>query len=677
MLPIKNLVGKLHFTDDELARTDKALEGLAMPAFGNIGNALAQELSAEQVRDKYYADHEDELIRSQALIRGLLARRAAKQRKELYNNALEQGLRKFQVQAKGAVQRLQKQRKIDELKRNEATWIKLQAQIRGTMARRAFIKRRAWFRENEDKIILLQSVIRAKLANEAYKRLTLGGQPNVSVLRNFVNLLINADNDMEELELERLRQLVVKRIRENNMSEAALAELDIKIALLVKNRISLDEVVKAHRKTQRSAKDETAASTGPTLNLKALDKESRHKLLCYQQLFYMLQTQPTYLAKMLYNLNKSSMSEKTKKFMETVVLTLFGFAQNAREEYLLLKLFNTAIGEELIDANELGDFMRGNPVFVKLVVHYNRGAKERKYLRDLLQPLIKRILEDHTLDLETDPMIIYKASIKEEESRTGEKSTRPYEVNREEALNDPGTRSTFIKRLQQLRNSTEQFLDAIQAALPGMPYGIRYIAKALKQALQIKFPHENENAIMRVVGHLVYYRYMNPAIVAPEAFDVIETLINPVQRKNLAEISKMLNQVSVGKLFADENMYLQPLNDYVAAASGKFAKYFKDVTQVDEPEVQFGIDEYNDLAKTQKPIIYISSNEIFSVHSIIEENIDAIAPNQDDNIRIILKDLGKAPVLDEDQKTSQGNEISLTLINRFAEVKGKPNCVQR
>ena len=41
---------------------------------------------------------------------------------------------------------------------------------------------------------------------------------------------------------------------------------------------------------------------------------------------------------------------------------------------------------------------------------------------------------------------------------------------------------------------------------------------------------------MKIVGNLVYYRYLNPAIVAPESFDVIDTLISPAQRRNLAEV---------------------------------------------------------------------------------------------------------------------------------------------
>lgn len=63
----------------------------------------------------------------------------------------------------------------------------------------------------------------------------------------------------------------------------------------------------------------------------------------YQHLFYALQTNPTYLSKLLFLLPQS----KTNKFLQNVILTLFNFGSNIREEYLLLKLFGSALKEEI------------------------------------------------------------------------------------------------------------------------------------------------------------------------------------------------------------------------------------------------------------------------------------------------------------------------------------------
>ena len=80
-----------------------------------------------------------------------------------------------------------------------------------------------------------------------------------------------------------------------------------------------------------------------TSGLKALKKESRQKLDAYQHLFYLLQTNPEYLAKLIFVMPQSN----TNRFMESVILTLYNFGANAREEFLLLNLFKTALEEEV------------------------------------------------------------------------------------------------------------------------------------------------------------------------------------------------------------------------------------------------------------------------------------------------------------------------------------------
>ena len=51
---------------------------------------------------------------------------------------------------------------------------------------------------------------------------------------------------------------------------------------------------------------------------------------------------------------------------------------------------------------------------------------------------------------------------------------------------------------------------------------MRYIAMQLRLLLHKKFPEAPEEDILKVIGNLLYYRYMNPAIVAPDAFDVVD-----------------------------------------------------------------------------------------------------------------------------------------------------------
>lgn len=96
------------------------------------------------------------------------------------------------------------------------------------------------------------------------------------------------------------------------------------------------DVVKQNRKLNIS-------SESYMKGLKALSKESHERLEAYQHLFYLLQTNPTYLAKLIFEMPQS----RTTKFMEAVIFSLFNYGSNQREEYLLLKLFKTALEEEI------------------------------------------------------------------------------------------------------------------------------------------------------------------------------------------------------------------------------------------------------------------------------------------------------------------------------------------
>lgn len=61
---------------------------------------------------------------------------------------------------------------------------------------------------------------------------------------------------------------------------------------------------------------------------------------------------------------------------------------------------------------------------------------------------------------------------------------------------------------------------------------------------------------------------------APEQYDVIDAIVLPVQRKNLAEIAKMLQQISSGKVFDDNDLFLAPLNDFVLESAQVFSDWF-------------------------------------------------------------------------------------------------------
>lgn len=68
-----------------------------------------------------------------------------------------------------------------------------------------------------------------------------------------------------------------------------------------------------------------------------------------------------------------------------------------------------------------------------------------------------------------------------------------------------------------------------------------------------------------------------------------------------------------------------------------------------------------ELTQKTKPVIIISLHEIAQTHRFLLQNIDKLAKDKEDPLRLILADLGEAPeVSKEDDR-----EIQLTLTNRF------------
>ena len=132
-----------------------------------------------------------------------------------------------------------------------------------------------------------------------------------------------------------------------------------------------------------------------------------------------------------------------------------------------------------------------------------------------------------------------------------------------------------------------------------MPFGVRYVAREIFRALRARFPQESEENVLRVAGHVVYYRFLQPAILcvllllprapcpcpdltaktsysAPETYDIVEGVVPPIQRQNLGEVGKLLHQISIGRLFEQDQAHLQPMNEFVASSWGSFRQWLCD-----------------------------------------------------------------------------------------------------
>ncbi|NWZ86629.1 IQGA1 protein, partial [Poecile atricapillus] len=638
-------------------------------------------VTAAYNREQLWLANENLIMKLQACCRGYLVRQEFNSRMNFLKKQVP-AITCIQSQWRGYKQRKAYQIRLDYLRAQKDQVIKIQSMTRMYQARRRYRDRLQYFRNHINDVVKIQAFIRANKAREDYKTLINAENPPMAVVRKFVHLLDQSDQDFqEELELMKLREEVVTLIRSNQQLENDLNLMDIKIGLLVKNKITLQDVVSHSKKLTKKNKEQL--SDMMMLNkqrggLKALSKEKREKLEAYQHLFYLLQTNPTYLAKLIFQMPQN----KSTKFMDSVIFTLYNYASNQREEYLLLRLFQTALQEEIKSkVDQIHEIVTGNPTVIKMVVSFNRGARGQNALRQILAPVVKEIIDDKSLNIKTDPVDIYKSWVNQMESQTGEASKLPYDVTPEQALSHEEVRTRLDASIRNMRTVTDKFLSAITSSVDKIPYGMRFIAKVLKDSLHEKFPDAGEDELLKIVGNILYYRYMNPAIVAPDAFDIIDLSaggqLTTDQRRNLGSIAKMLQHAASNKMFMGDNAHLSIINEYLLQSYQKFRRFFQAACEVPELQDKFNIDEYSDVVTLTKPVIYISIGEIINTHTLLLDHQDAIAPEHNDPIHELLDDLGEVPTIESLIGEGSGNvndpnremlaktEVSLTLTNKF------------
>ncbi|XP_065671327.1 ras GTPase-activating-like protein IQGAP1 isoform X1 [Hydra vulgaris] len=660
----------------------------SLPPNFQFGIGYLNKDEIQDILSKITANHDHELflhanepsaVKIQAAFRGYKAKKEYRERKNFVQKQLP-AIVKIQATWKSYQAKKAYQDRLAQLHSNEDAVIKIQATARMFLAKKKYNDRLKYFKDHIKEVVQIQSFLRANLAHHDYKMLSKP-QPPVKSVRKFLHLLEHDHIDFqEELELQKLKAQVVTEIRSLSQLENDLNTMDIKIGLLVRNRITLQDVVMHNKKLKKDRSDALTA-TQATQGIKGLSREKREQLEAYQHLFYLLQTNPNYLARLIFKMPQI----KTTKFMESVILTLYNYAANAREEYLLLKMFETALREEIGDKiDQIVEIVTGNPTVIKMIVHFNRGSKGQTSLRDILSPLVKEVITDKNLVINTNPTEVYKQWINQMESETGKPSELPYDVDNEFAMKQPEVARRIEASVKALEVASDKFLNHFIKSIDKIPYGMRYIAMTLKESLREKFPNAKDDEILKVVGNLIYYRYMNPAIVAPDAFDIVDIAIDKGlsqdQRRNLGLIAKVLQYAASNKMFDLENAHMSSLNPYISESFARLKKFFTDASTVEDAESHFNIDQYSDVTMVTKPVVYMTVQEIIDTHQLLSEHVHEITSDEHDPLKELLDDLGDVPTVEEvvgipksDVKEEQEQqiakmaqtEISLTLTNKF------------
>lgn len=604
----------------------------------------------------------------QSHCRGALARRSIRERTRQVRMASDAIIR-VQSAFRGVYERFKIGCTYDDLDQEIVGIVGLQARIRGYLIRSQVEYAICRWYANEHKIIKVQSMWRTKCQNMAYNSLIADPNPSLSTIKHFVHLLNDNEADyQEEINIELTRKRLAEQVKSNEQLEQYIDQMDTKIALLLKNKISLDEVLQHRRESapgllrrtssaarlRQSREESNATRLGQkSFDLKALNKNSRQRLELYQGLFYILQTQPQYLAKfMFYMSHNTNMSDRDAKATSDIILTVFGNLSEDREEYFFLQLMSKALYIEMDNASDPPSFLRNSNTLVwRMYNGLHRRRSVGKVLRQVFSDSVNHAISVNPADLESDPTIIYNYLHGQVEYNS--------HISPEVAIKDPDTRSKFVANLQLLRELVVSFMDALESNVELMPYHVRYLAHQVYMHGSRRYDNIVNFNPLTLVGHLFINQFLNPSLLAADNYGLTETALNINQMKNIDLVILILDYASRFSVFGLDQPYLQPLNEFVSQCGERMMLIFKRLVDIPDLQTKFGLSNFDDMKNHQRPVLSIKTEDILKVHSLVFENMEHLADGSDNCIRPVLRQLGPLP----------NNARDILDIAKFAQVR--------
>jgi len=411
-----------------------------------------------------------------------------------------------------------------------------------------------------------------------------------------------------------VRRRIGSTSRANFLLERQLGEIDEKIALLLKNRLSLEEAQKA---VSSNTKDADAPQ----------DETLPHNLrIKYEDLLYYLQSQPVYLAKMASR--QMLTARETPGFVQCVVFDLFGDQYDAREERLLLNCFRYALVHEIEQAESHTTLLRNNtPVTLMLSAYATRG-QGISVLRTVLEGPLRQVLDNPLLNLELHPTKVYNQLRADFEVETGQ--ARPdmaEQVTDEQAAAHPEVVQEVAQRLAKLAALTQAIVDNMVNSVQELPYGMRWICKCLGALCKKRFPEADRYQIGSLIGGYVNLRFFTPRVVNP---DFIPSYQKPNSRskRNLVLVAKTLQNLSNGQRFGDNQAFMKQLNPFIDSNREVLQDYFEVLTAVEDVEESSQLDKY--LEHTSETCVRLNLNQIYLLHRLVQDNIDVLCPESED-----------------------------------------------
>ena len=445
--------------------------------------------------------------------------------------------------------------------------------------------------------------------------------------------------------LRELKSKISIQSKKNFVLEKDVRYLDSRIALLIQNRMALEE------------QNEVASHLDEAAELQEGEFPNDEKTQKYGNLLFLLQSEPRHIA----HLCRLVTMAEIDSLLQTVMFTIYGNQYESREEHLLLTMFQSVLTHQFETTPEYSNLLRQNTPVSRMMTTYTRRGPGQSYLKEVLSGKINSLIELDEMDLEINPLKVYENMVKQIEENSGTlPDDLPRSVTAEFAAEHPQVQAIIEPRLRTLSDLAEGFLDEIINAVEETPYGIRWICKQIRNLSRRKYPDARDEAICTLIGGFFFLRFINPAIVTPKSYMLIER--NPEERpkRTLTYIAKMLQNLANKPAYAKEP-YMAKLQPFIQRNKERCNRFMLELCEVQDFYESLEMDNYVALSKRDLEL-NISLNEVYATHTLLEKHSGELLRDQHSHLAVLLRELGMAPA---QLPRKENRAIQLPLYSRW------------
>ena len=477
-------------------------------------------------------------------------------------------------------------------------------------------------------------------------------------------------------ELNRVKDEIAQKSKRNYLQEKEIGELDKKIFVLIKSKMSIEEAL---------ATTGGSVSSLRSVTMHAEDPGARE---LYGQLFYLLQHETVYVTL----LTSQILLGEVDTLLQIVMFTLYGNQYEEDEEHLLLTVFRGVLSSEVANAYQPSVMFRSNTALTRMLTTYTRRSPGLQFLKAALGGWIAKVLGDKDLDLEIFPDKVREEWAAEYRAEQGLPPPDPNAAYGEDGgggggdddgdgsiggipkeIVDEIVQGIIQPRIPCIEELTAELLDSLERHLEDVPYGIRWICKQTKRLVAERWPDLPEAQQCSLVGGFFVLRYLNPAILTPGAYGIIpqDAPLPEHGRRNLTILAKVVQNLSNGVTFSTvKEAYMSVLNFILDKYQHRMSRFIASLSEVEDLDHHLGLDTYAGLTKLNTRYnsggntIRITLNEMHFVHDLILRHRDTVFASlpPTDRIFAVLDAMPPPPPPAQKLPPEENREIELQLI---------------